>query len=97
MSLSKIQLSELLVVYGELLTEKQRDVVSMYCDCDCTLSEIAAEHGISRQSVRDTILNAESSLAKFESALHIVEFSQEIKRCADEEIAQITKKFVGKE
>ena len=47
MSLSKLQLSQLLAVYGAMLTDKQRDVVDMYCDCDCSLSEIAEEIGIS--------------------------------------------------
>ncbi|MCM1195363.1 MAG: DNA-binding protein, partial [Firmicutes bacterium] len=32
-----------------MLTEKQREAVSMYCDCDCSLGEIADELGITRQ------------------------------------------------
>ena len=43
MALSKLQLSELLSVYGGLLTEKQRDALVMYCNCDLSLGEIADE------------------------------------------------------
>lgn len=49
MALSKLQLSQLLSTYGAMLTQKQRDIVAMYCDCDCTLSEVASEQGISRR------------------------------------------------
>ena len=62
MTLAKVQLSQLLAIYGKLLTEKQRDVLSMYCDCDCSLAEIADEVGISRQGVRDAIVKGEASL-----------------------------------
>ena len=56
MALSKLQLSELLATYRDLLTDNQIGVLSMYCDCDCSLAEIAAETGISRQGVRDAVV-----------------------------------------
>ena len=68
MALTKIQLSELLNVYAEMLTEKQREALSMYCDCDCSLSEIGSELGISRQGVRDAIVKGEATLVKLEEA-----------------------------
>ena len=73
MALTKIQLSELLNVYAEMLTVKQREALSMYCDCDCSLSEIASELGISRQGVRDAIVKGESTLVKLEDALRLAE------------------------
>ena len=101
MSLSKLQLSQLLAVYGAMLTDKQRDVVDMYCDCDCSLSEIAEEIGISRQGVRDAILNAEKTLSKLEESLHIAELSKQLSIAVEngdlQQIGEIAKKFVGKE
>ena len=101
MAMDKIELSEFLATYGKLLTDKQRDVLSMYCDCDCTLSEIASEQGISRQGVRDAIVKSEASLLQFENALHIVQLTRElnlaIERGTVAEVLDIVKKFVGKE
>lgn len=101
MALTKLQLSELLSTYGSLLTQKQRDVVAMYCDCDCTVSEIAAEHGISRQGVHDAIAKAEASLVKFEENLHLAELTHGLRsalhRSDEKEVVQLAKKFVEKE
>ena len=101
MALDKIQLSQLLATYGKLLTEKQRDVLSMYCDCDCTLSEIASEHGISRQGVRDAIVKSEAALCELEDALHLAKLAREltvaVQNDSTAEVFDIAKKFVGKE
>ena len=101
MALDKIELSQLLATYGKLLTDKQRDVLSMYCDCDCTLSEIASEHGISRQGVRDAIVKAETALCEFENVLHLAELTQQlnlaVQNGSSAEVFDIAKKFVGKE
>lgn len=101
MAIAKLQLSQLFSTYGALLTSKQQDIVAMYCDCDCTLTEIASENGISRQCVRDTITKAEQTLTKYESELHLCDFVS----CAnvllqandDEMLLALTKQFVEKE
>ena len=101
MSLSKIQLSELLSVYGEMLTDKQKDALSMYCDCDCSLSEIASEVGISRQGVRDAIVKGEATLTKLEDALHIAALYKQMSQAIDNddkhELYEIAKRYVSKE
>ncbi len=101
MALTKLQLSELLSTYGSLLTQKQRDVVAMYCDCDCTLSEIAAEHGISRQGVHDAIAKSEATLSKFEENLHLAELIHDLRSAlqqSDEKsVVQLVQNFVEKE
>lgn len=80
MALSKLELSKLLQIYGALLTDNQRDAITMYCDCDCSLAEIAAERGTSRQGVRDAIVKGEATLTKFEAELALAEFEQEVRR-----------------
>lgn len=101
MALSKLQLSQLLSTYGAMLTQKQRDIVAMYCDCDCTLSEVASEQGISRQAVRDTVVKAEKTLTTLENELHIAQLARDLLVAVEEEnyalVTQIAKKFVGKE
>lgn len=101
MSLTKIQLSELLSAYGSLLTKKQRDVVAMYCDCDCSLAEIASEHGISRQGVRDAIVKSENTLEKFEQSLHLASFLHDVNAALQQNdtrlVVQLAQKFVEKE
>lgn len=101
MALSKLQLSELLSTYRELLTDNQIGVLSMYCDCDCSLAEIAAETGISRQGVRDAVVKGEKTLTKLEDALHLVRFKKEVYLALDEgddeKIKYVVKNFVIKE
>ena len=59
--------------YGELLTERQRDVMTFYHEENLTLSEIAEEFSISRQGVHDALKSAEKSLANYEEKLGLVE------------------------
>ena len=101
MALTKLQLSGLLQVYADMLTEKQRETLSMYCDCDCSLSEIAGEVGISRQGVRDAIVKGEATLTKLEEALHLAQLyrrlSVAIEQQDKDEVFQLAKAFVSKE
>ena len=101
MALTKIQLSELLSVYAEMLTEKQRDTLSMYCDCDCSLSEIASEVGISRQGVRDAILKGEATLVKLEETLHLAKLYRQLSVAVEQQdkelVFDVTKAFISKE
>ncbi len=58
--------------YGELLTKRQRDVMTLYHEENLSLSEIAEEFSISRQGVHDALKNAERSLINYESKLGLV-------------------------
>ena len=75
--------------YGELLTDRQREVVELYHGDNLTLAEIADEFGISRQGVHDTLKNAETALTEYEEKLGLVDkFRFTEKSMADiEEIA----------
>lgn len=101
MALSKMQLSQLLNTYSAMLTEKQKEAVVMYCDCDCSLSEIADEVGVSRQGVRDAIVNAEKTLVRLEASLHFSEFLSELVPAVEnddaEAVKNIVKGFLAKE
>ncbi len=60
------ELSYLLDFYGDVLTEKQRDVMEQYYNADFSLSEIAENFGITRQGVRDSIKRGEAILLDLE-------------------------------
>lgn len=63
------QVGLLLDFYGSLLTDRQKDVISLYYEEDLSLAEIADEVGITRQGVRDAIKKAESILTETEEKL----------------------------
>ncbi|MCI8609254.1 MAG: putative DNA-binding protein [Firmicutes bacterium] len=58
--------------YGQLLTEKQRQVMELYHEENLSLAEIAEEFQISRQAVYDTLKKAEKSLNEYEEKLGLV-------------------------
>ncbi len=62
----------LLDFYGDMLTKKQRDFISMYYNDDLSLAEIAENIGITRQGVRDAIKRAESQLTEIEERIGFV-------------------------
>ena len=59
--------------YGELLTQHQRQVYEEAVFEDLSPSEIAANHGISRQGVHDMIRRCDKALEGYEEKLHLVE------------------------
>lgn len=59
--------------YQDLLTEKQSDLLREYYFEDLSLSELAEQHSISRQSAFDTIKKAEQKLLDYEQKLHLFE------------------------
>ena len=71
-----LKFSILLQIYGELLTEKQREIVGLYYDYDLSLAEISENLGISRQAVLDSLRNACDSLRNYEEKLNILAKNQ---------------------
>ena len=65
----KVDLAFLSAFYGGMLTEKQRRILSLHCEEDLSLGEIAEEVGISRQAVHEALTRAAAKLAEWESAL----------------------------
>lgn len=79
-----LEISLLLDFYGDMLTEKQRDVVELYYNEDLSLSEIAAHSGITRQGVRDSIKRAESVLLDLEERLGLARKFRQIQDGLDQ-------------
>lgn len=65
----KWEVSYLLDFYGDVLTEKQRDVMVQYYNDDYSLAEIAENFGITRQGVRDAIKRGEATLLELEEKI----------------------------
>ncbi len=79
-----LEISFLLDFYGDMLTDKQRDVVELYYNEDLSLAEIASHSGITRQGVRDSIKRAESQLLEYESRLKLAQRFRGIRDSLDQ-------------
>ena len=79
---NKLRVSMLCDIYGDLLTQKQREALEMYCNDD--FSEIAENTGISRQGVRDQIKHAEAQLNTFEQKLGLFNKFSEVSKLIGE-------------
>ena len=68
-----LEMGYLLDFYGEVLTEKQREMLRQYYNDDLSLSEIGENFGITRQGARDAIKHGETTLKELEekSALRL--------------------------
>ena len=74
-----MNISFLLDFYGDVLTEKQREILDLYYNEDLSLAEIAESSGLTRQGVRHVIKKAEDELTTLENKLglanHFVKLS----------------------
>ena len=84
-----MNISFLLDFYGDVLNEKQREILDLYYNEDLSLAEIALDEGITRQGVRDSIKKAETALLSFEEKLHLAERFSKIESSL-EKIRKIT-------
>ncbi|MBI9011616.1 MAG: YlxM family DNA-binding protein [Clostridiales bacterium] len=69
----KMLVADLFAFYGELLTAKQKDVLSLYCLDDFSLGEIAEDLNISRQGVHDAVKRATKTLEDYENKLGLMD------------------------
>ncbi|MDD2420600.1 MAG: YlxM family DNA-binding protein [Heliobacteriaceae bacterium] len=58
--------------YGQLLTERQRQVIALYYEDNWSLGEIADALKVSRQAIFDLLRRAEKSLNRYEEKLALV-------------------------
>lgn len=68
-----VQQTLLFDFYGELLTEHQQQIYEDVVCNDLSCSEVAAEHGVSRQGIHDLIKRCNRQLEEYEGKLHLVE------------------------
>jgi predicted DNA-binding protein YlxM (UPF0122 family) len=73
----------LLDFYGDVLTERKKEVLDMYYNEDLSLSEIADQIGISRQGVRDLIKKAEEEIFFLEEKLGLAQKMSALKFHSD--------------
>ena len=77
--------------YGDMLTEKQKQIFDLYHNEDLSLAEIAEITGITRQGVRDSVVRSEAALRTMEEKTGLIarfreteERRAEIHRLVDE-------------
>ena len=68
-----LSIAYLLDFYGDVLSDRKRQVLDDYYNNDLSLSEIAQDLGISRQGVRELIKKAEEELNFYEQKLHLAQ------------------------
>lgn len=64
-----MNISFLLDFYGDVLSEKQREILALYYNEDLSLAEIAEDNGLTRQGVRHIVKKAEDELLSLETKL----------------------------
>lgn len=74
-----VQQSILYDFYGELLSNHKKQIFEDYVLNDMSLSEIAAEQGISRQGVYDIVKRCTQELKGYEEKLSLVQKFESIK------------------
>jgi len=78
-----LYISTLLDVYGEFLSEKQKNITEHYYNDDLSLSEIAENEGITRQGVNDLIKRSETQLRAMEEKCGYSERFLKLKNLAE--------------
>ncbi|MBE6683296.1 MAG: DNA-binding protein [Ruminococcaceae bacterium] len=93
----------LIDIYGNALSERQKDVVDLYYNEDLSLTEISENCGITRQGVRDAIRHGVETLHSLEKELgifvkneRIAALASELKTaCDNERVASIADKIIA--
>ena len=75
-----IRLGNLLDIYGQVLTNKKREMLSMYVFDNMSYQEIAENLGISKPAVLDSIRVASVKLEDMESKLGFLKFRQSLQK-----------------
>ena len=70
--------------YGELLNERQREIMESRLYDDLTLTEIAETEGATKQAVSDMIRKCEAKLSEYEDRLKLLEKFLVIRQKAEE-------------
>lgn len=87
-----IEISLLFDFYGQLLSSKQQQAVSLYYNDDLSLSETADVMGITRQGVRDLVKRSEGELYEYEEKLGLYKRFEQVGKYA-EDIRNLARKI----
>ena len=87
----KVILSMLIQTNGKLLTEKQYQIMDDYYNNDLSLSEIAQNHNITRQAVRDIIKKGEKKLFEYEEKLLFMKRTLNTEKKIEKVLSELTK------
>jgi len=102
-----VRFAELLDIYGNLLSDRQREYMRLHYAEDLSYGEIAEQSNISRQAVHDAIVHGRESLCRFERELsllsepkseglnveRIAEIIRRLERIASEDILYDTRRL----
>ena len=87
----KIELGMLCEIYGNLLTEKQKEVINDYANQDLSLTEIAENNNITRQAVNDIVQKGETKLLEYEQKLGIMKKQLETEKQIQNILSELSK------
>lgn len=80
----RIEIAILVKYYGNLLTNKQREIINMYVDNNLSFHEVSVELNISRQAVKDALDKAVSTMENYEIKLKFIARDNKIKDVLNE-------------
>ncbi len=81
--MKNLKVSYLLDFYGNLFSQKQREILEMYYQDDMSLSEIASFSDMTRQGVYDNIKRGEKEILSLENRLKLMDRFLEISKSLD--------------
>lgn len=87
-----MEVSMQLDFYGQLLTERMREILDLHYTHDLSLAEIAENLGVSRQAVHDRMRQGIKLLAGYEARLGLVARFRSEKALVQEIIADLEHK-----
>lgn len=77
-----LALTELFDLYGNLLTDRQKELFTSYYVYDLSLSEIAEPEGKTRQNVYEQVKKVKNKLLEYERLLGLKQKNDKLKQLA---------------
>ncbi|WP_276813183.1 sigma factor-like helix-turn-helix DNA-binding protein [Faecalibaculum rodentium] len=81
--MTRIEANDLFDIYGPLLTERQREILTLSIQEDLSFGEIASELGISRAAAADAVKRGETLLSQYEKQLGIADIRRKVLELLD--------------
>lgn len=76
--ISHLEANALYDLYGELLSNRQQEVLELYFQDDLSLKEIQENLDISKAAVYDALKKGVAAMENFEAVLHLMEKTQKL-------------------